>query len=164
MWGRENLAGPQASKKGLRECLHQGQDGKRILQHCVLKTAPSCVRAERKPRIQLNTEIQLVIFEPLGLGQTIKVWVWKPQYSRCSPASEAAGSMVCPGAAPQRTPRDMALQSSGIRKRRGMLSPVLVSCGNPQPGKSCYRAGQALSHGSSTGGKVGLSRAGFGEC
>lgn len=38
---------------------------------------PSCTRVKRKPRTQLNTEIQLVIFEPLGLGQTIKLWVWK---------------------------------------------------------------------------------------
>lgn len=38
---------------------------------------PSCTRVKRKPRTQLNTEIQLVIFEPLGLGQTIKLWIWK---------------------------------------------------------------------------------------
>lgn len=60
----------------------------KVLQPGVLNTAPlSCTRAKRKPRIQLNTEIQLVIFEPPGLGQTIKFWVWKLQRSRCSPVS-----------------------------------------------------------------------------
>lgn len=60
----------------------------KVLQPGVLNTAPlSCTRAKRKPRTQLNTEIQLVIFEPPGLGQTIKFWVWKLQHSRCSPVS-----------------------------------------------------------------------------
>lgn len=44
-----------------------------------------------------------MIFEPLGLGQTIKVWVWKLQHSWCSPARGVASSMGHPGAAPQGT-------------------------------------------------------------
>lgn len=63
--------------RGLGGDLHKRQDWKQSTAAWSQTQPLSCTRVRRKPRTQLNTEIQLVIFEPLGLGQTIKLWVWK---------------------------------------------------------------------------------------